>query len=151
MRVGVRRGRNPPRNLQISSVFKSVFSTVSFLKEAGRKKASVRRALHSGSRLPATHIPRHLNSLATTRSGPSAVACGRRSSQGSCALGWYLSWRTPRVRVDERRGQNALRPRAAGACCFGGRGCAWPGPSAVRAGALEPRPVRAGVCRSSAE
>ena len=86
-RVGVRRGRNPPRNLQISSIFKSVFATVSFLKETGRKKASVRRALHSGSRLPATRTPRHLNSLATTRSGLSAAAGWRCSSQRCRALG----------------------------------------------------------------
>lgn len=62
-----------------SSVFKSVFS------KKGRKKGSLQLALCSGSCLPATHNPRHLNSPSTPRLRLSARPAGAAAAEGCCS------------------------------------------------------------------
>lgn len=108
-REGRRRMTNPPRKLQISPVFQSVFSK----RERKKKKASVRLAFYSGSSLPATRIPRHLSSLPTSRLGPSAAG-RRRSSPETLRPALFTFELVPRVRVADRRAQSALRSRASG-------------------------------------
>lgn len=100
---------NPPRKLQISPVFQSVFSK----RERKKKKASVRLAFYSGSSLPATRIPRHLSSLPTSRLGPSAAG-RRRSSPETLRPAFFTFELVPRVRVADGRAQSALRSRASG-------------------------------------